>query len=163
VFDTLGIAAAKIALIRELFSLVKPHGAEWAGPHAHAAANTFLCIDLDGARFLIAEQVRFFLGACLDTGRPAALLADIRDSRKNPWKRSLTLMRDLAGLISPKWCVEQANSHNRQAVHFSRLTSMNLLITAPFHTLFSFSELCGAARQIDRCPDDLPSRVESAG
>ena len=40
--------------------------------------------------------------------------------------------RDLAGLISMKWCVEQANSHSRQAVHFSRLTSMNLSIAAPF-------------------------------
>ena len=43
----------------------------------------------------------------------------------------VTLMRDLAGLISSKWCVEQANSHNRQAVHLSRLTSRNLFILPP--------------------------------
>ena len=43
-------------------------------------------------------------------------------------------MRDLAGLISLKLCVEQANSHNLQAVHLSRLTSMNLLIASPFES-----------------------------
>jgi hypothetical protein len=30
--------------------------------------------------------------------------------------------------------VEQANSHKRQAVHFSKLTSMNLLMAIPFHS-----------------------------
>jgi hypothetical protein len=75
-FDTLGISAAKITLIGEFFLLVKPHGAEWAGPHAHATADTVICIDLDGAGLLITNK-RTLLGAGLYTGCSAALLADI--------------------------------------------------------------------------------------
>jgi len=88
VFDTLGISAAKIALISEFFFLVKPHGTRWAGPYAHATADAVIRIDLDGAGLLIADQ-RAFLG-----GRPLHRVpghtADRHwDNRRNLWKRSL--------------------------------------------------------------------------
>jgi hypothetical protein len=75
-FDTLGISAAKIALIREFFLLVEPHGAKRAGPDAHATADTVIGIDFDSAGLLIANK-RALLGAGRYTGCSAALLADI--------------------------------------------------------------------------------------
>ena len=75
-FDTLGIPTAKIALIREFFLLVKPHGPTWAGPDAHATADTVLRIDFDSAGLLVANK-RALLGAGRYAGCSAALLADI--------------------------------------------------------------------------------------
>jgi hypothetical protein len=75
-FDTLGIPAAKIALIREFFLPVKPHGAKWAGPDTHTTADAVIRIDFDSTGVLIANK-----SALLGTGRcagcSAALLADI--------------------------------------------------------------------------------------
>ncbi len=75
-FDTLGIPTAKIALIREFFLLVKPHGAKWAGPDAHATADTVIRIDFDSAGLLIANK-RAILWTGRYTGCTATLLADI--------------------------------------------------------------------------------------
>ncbi|MGD2015530.1 MAG: hypothetical protein PVH37_22825 [Desulfobacterales bacterium] len=99
-FDTLGIPAAKIALIREFFLPVKPHGAKWAGPDTHTTADAVIRIDFDSTGVLIANK-----SALLGTGRcagcSAALLADIGIIEKS-LETMLTLMRDLAGLISSK-------------------------------------------------------------
>jgi hypothetical protein len=75
-FDTLGVSPAKIALIREFFLLVKPHGAKWAGPDAHTTADTVILIDFDSTGVLIANKSAL-LGAGRYAGCSAALLADI--------------------------------------------------------------------------------------
>jgi hypothetical protein len=75
-FDAFGFTTTKIALVGEFVSLVKTHGPERAGMHAHAATDAVVWLDLDGAGQLIANQC-ILLWAGVYTGRPPALQTDI--------------------------------------------------------------------------------------